>query len=158
MESIKTMISFDEALRLILANVPRVETEEIGLIEATGRVLAEDAVSRVDSPFPDTALKDGYAVLSSDVASARPGNEVALRLVHFQGAGDFSKFVSLPALRCLQALKRYWPRNSHGRKKAKSSVVTTRNRAGTSCFKGLTSGRGRCWSVKVSGFLRLLLV
>ncbi|MBW2092646.1 MAG: molybdopterin molybdotransferase MoeA [Deltaproteobacteria bacterium] len=84
----KVMIGFQEALSLILKNVPQGVSEEVSWLEATGRVLAEDAVAKVDSPLSDVALKDGYAVFSSDVTSARPDREVKLRLLSFKGAGD----------------------------------------------------------------------
>ena len=90
MNTLRTMISFDEALSLVLSNVPQGQVEEVSLFEATGRVLAGDAVSRVDSPLSDAALKDGYAVLSSDVAAAGPDHQVCLKLVSFRGAGDIA--------------------------------------------------------------------
>ncbi|MBW2084809.1 MAG: molybdopterin molybdotransferase MoeA [Deltaproteobacteria bacterium] len=82
------MISFQEALTLILENAPLGKIEQVSLFEATGRILAQDVVSRVDSPLLDIALMDGYAVFSEDVASARPDQKVGLSLISFQGAGD----------------------------------------------------------------------
>ena len=82
-----TMIGFEEALHLILSTVPRLAEEEVELSEAAGRVLAEEVVSTVDSPSADAALKDGYAVRSSDLIDAKPGHEVELALIGVQTAG-----------------------------------------------------------------------
>jgi len=85
------MIGFKDALELVQKNVPRGKTEEVGLLTSTGRVLAEDAIAKVDSPSLDISLKDGYAVYSADVALAKPDKEVALPLAGFQAAGDLPR-------------------------------------------------------------------
>jgi len=82
------MIGYDEALRLVLANVPRPGDEAVDLSQAAGRVLAEEVVSAADSPSTDAALKDGYAVRSEDVAQAAVKHDVKLRLIGTQMAGS----------------------------------------------------------------------
>ena len=56
----------DEALALVLARVRSLETEDVPIAAAAGRVLAEDARAAVDlPPFPSSAM-DGYAVRAAD--------------------------------------------------------------------------------------------
>ena len=62
------MISVAEALHALFALVAPLETEEVPLSEAKGRVLARDVAARRDQPpFPASAM-DGYAV-AGDPAS-----------------------------------------------------------------------------------------
>jgi molybdopterin molybdotransferase len=60
------MISFEEARSNILDSVQSVGTERIHLLEATGRVLAEDTVAPWDLPLWDNSAMDGYAVRAGD--------------------------------------------------------------------------------------------
>lgn len=64
------MISFDEAVGLIAAQVDALGTEEVALAEAAGRVLAAPLHARSNAPRVAVAAMDGYAVI--DVAT-RPG-------------------------------------------------------------------------------------
>lgn len=48
----KSFISLEEAIDILDENVKAIGTEEIDLINATGRVLAEDIYSLIDNP-PD---------------------------------------------------------------------------------------------------------
>jgi molybdopterin molybdotransferase len=84
----KTFISFEEALELTLANVSAGETEMLPLDQLTGKILAEDIVARVDSPSSTSSRKDGYAVISSDLAGATEENPVKLKVVGKLAAGD----------------------------------------------------------------------
>ena len=74
----KTFISFDEALDLTLAHVAPGEAEILPLDQLTGKILTEDMVAKVDSPSVTTSRKDGYAVLSSDLAGATREDPVKL--------------------------------------------------------------------------------
>ncbi|MBC8017323.1 MAG: molybdopterin molybdotransferase MoeA [Verrucomicrobia bacterium] len=60
------MVSFEEARTIILDSVQPVGTERIHLLEATGRVLAEDVSAPWDLPLWDNSAMDGYAVRSQD--------------------------------------------------------------------------------------------
>jgi molybdopterin molybdotransferase len=84
----KTFISFEEALELTLANVSAGETEMLPLDQLTGKILTEDLVARVDSPSSTSSRKDGYAVISSDLAGATEENPVKLKVVGKLAAGD----------------------------------------------------------------------
>ena len=71
MHPITETISLDEALSLLLeAARPVARTETVRLREANGRVIAEQAASRVDVPPFDRAAMDGYAVVAEDTFGA----------------------------------------------------------------------------------------
>ncbi len=77
------MIAVEEALARILAAMPTLPAETVGLREALGRVLAEPVVARVTQPPSAVSAMDGYAVRADDVAAA----PVTLRLVGEAPAG-----------------------------------------------------------------------
>ncbi len=62
------MISFDEAIALIAANVKPLEAERVSLADAHGRVLAEPVSAAVSSPRCDVSAMDGYALRDADAA------------------------------------------------------------------------------------------
>ncbi len=63
------LLPVDEALRRILDGVAPLPAEEVPLMAAPGRVLAEDVAATRDQPPFDAASMDGYAVRSEDVRS-----------------------------------------------------------------------------------------
>ena len=63
------MISVEEALEIVLRETRLVESEEILLEDAPGRVLSRDVRSDIDMPPFDRAAMDGYAVRAADVGS-----------------------------------------------------------------------------------------
>ncbi len=81
------MLSFNEALGLTLNNIRPLEPVEVDIIAATGRVAAQDIFALVDSPSLNVSLKDGYAVHSTDIATATPDHPVHLRLIGHAAAG-----------------------------------------------------------------------
>ncbi|GFE59634.1 gephyrin-like molybdotransferase Glp [Geobacter sp. AOG2] len=60
------MVSFDEAINIILSSVSPVGTERVHLLDATGRVIAEDMIAPRDMPLWDNSAMDGYAVKFAD--------------------------------------------------------------------------------------------
>jgi molybdopterin molybdotransferase len=64
----RVVISVDEALERILAELPVMPAEQVCLTEALGRVLAEDVAARVTQPPLAVSAMDGYAVRAADVA------------------------------------------------------------------------------------------
>ena len=62
-----TMISFDEALRILEARVTPVGRENLPLRAVDGRVLAEDLTAGMDFPRSDVYAMDGYAVCRNDM-------------------------------------------------------------------------------------------
>lgn len=77
------MVSFEEARNIILSSVSTVGTEQIYLLDASGRVLAMDMTAPMNMPFWDNSAMDGYAV-NSDDCSAMP---CKLRVSTFLPAG-----------------------------------------------------------------------
>jgi molybdopterin molybdotransferase len=65
------MISISTALDAVLAAVTPVETEEVELLAAFDRVLAETVVSPEDVPSFDNSAMDGYALRGADLSSGR---------------------------------------------------------------------------------------
>lgn len=55
--------------------------ERVPLLEASGRVLAEEVTSPIDVPSFDRAMMDGYAVRAEDSAGASPYNRLPLRVI-----------------------------------------------------------------------------
>jgi molybdopterin molybdotransferase len=60
------MLTVDQALEIVLANVPRPRERQVPLSAAVGKVLREDCASDLDMPPFDKAMMDGYAVRSDD--------------------------------------------------------------------------------------------
>src|SRR5262245_18625953 len=78
------MLTVAEAIAEIIARVVRLPPTRVALQESLGLVLAEDAISDLDSPPFDKALMDGYAVRSADVSSGR----AILRVIEEVSAGQ----------------------------------------------------------------------
>jgi molybdopterin molybdotransferase len=70
-ESPYALLPVEEALNIILAHTPVLGTEQVELLQATGRVLAEDIVAQHDLPATPVAAVDGYAVLVDDPSPRR---------------------------------------------------------------------------------------
>lgn len=77
------MIPVEQALETILRAVEPLPSEKVSLLEARGRVLAEDVTAPRDLPPSDNSAMDGYAYRSVDV-SAPPGR---LRVIESIAAG-----------------------------------------------------------------------
>ncbi|NYT01829.1 MAG: molybdopterin biosynthesis protein [Methanosarcinales archaeon] len=75
-----SLLSLEEARRMVSQNLPPAEEEDVPLEEALGRVLAETVVSGVDVPGYDRAAMDGYAVVAEDTYQAREDRPVELDL------------------------------------------------------------------------------
>jgi molybdopterin molybdotransferase len=66
------LLTVDEALEAVLAQVQPLPAERVPLDQAVGRVLAEAARARVDlPPFPSSAM-DGFAVRAADTPGRLP--------------------------------------------------------------------------------------
>ena len=64
-----TLLPVEEAKKRILQGVAPVEPEEVPLMEAAGRTLAEEVRAIRDQPPFDASSMDGYAVRAEDVAN-----------------------------------------------------------------------------------------
>lgn len=87
----KNFIGFAEALELTVSSVPRTGTESLPLDRLTGRICWEDIISMVDCPSVDSSLKDGYAVVSSDLKECSAENVIRLKVTGRVTAGSSSR-------------------------------------------------------------------
>jgi molybdopterin molybdotransferase len=81
------MISVKEALHRILEQIPRLGRERVPLLQAQGRVLAEDIFSPRNIPPWDNSAMDGYALRQADIAPASRVTPVLLRVLADLPAG-----------------------------------------------------------------------
>ena len=82
------VISVDEHLARILAEIEPLPDYPQPLMETLGLAAAEDVVASIDLPSFDNSAMDGYAVRHEDVVSASDGTPVHLPVVGEIGAGQ----------------------------------------------------------------------
>jgi len=68
----RTLISVEEAQRLILDRVEPLPVETVSLGDALGRVLSEPATAAIDLPPFDSSAMDGFALRSEDTPGSLP--------------------------------------------------------------------------------------
>ena len=78
------MIPVPEAIQIVLDHTPQLEADSVSLLDALGRVLAQDIVADCDLPPFDRAQMDGYAVRASDTLKV----PARLRVVGESAAGS----------------------------------------------------------------------
>ena len=81
------MISYNQAYQKTIQAVQPLSSECVDMLAASGRIAAQDMYAHNDSPSVDASLKDGYAVVASDIREANPENPVRLSLVGNVAAG-----------------------------------------------------------------------
>ena len=82
------VMNVEDARELLFAQVKRLPAEDVELLDALGRVLADDATSDIDvAPFDNSAM-DGFAVRRADLAGVSAGSPIALGVIAHIGAGD----------------------------------------------------------------------
>jgi len=81
------MLTVDEALGLILADLTPLAAEEVDLQAALGRVLREDVYASANVPPFANSSMDGYAVRAVDTTAAQQDTPVSLRVVGNLAAG-----------------------------------------------------------------------
>lgn len=91
---LRMSLGLKEALSLTLEEIKPLGAEEVALVESIDRVAASDLYALVDSPSMDSSRKDGYAVLSHEVAQATAEKPVCLQLLGSLAAGE-QKDISL---------------------------------------------------------------
>ena len=74
------MLNVDEARERILSNLKPLGTENVALEAASGRVLGEEITASEDLPSFDNSSVDGFAVNSSLLGQASPGQPVSLEV------------------------------------------------------------------------------
>ena len=81
------MIPLAEAQDYVLSKISRLQAAKIPLLEASGLVTSEPAISPEPVPAWDNTAMDGFAVLSGDTADASPEKQVTLEVVGTIAAG-----------------------------------------------------------------------
>src|SRR2546428_3867463 len=66
----ESLTRLEDALKVVLDTVPVLGVEKIGLLDALGRVLAEDSIAERDNPPWDNSAMDGFAVRYEDIQQA----------------------------------------------------------------------------------------
>jgi molybdopterin molybdotransferase len=82
------MLELEVALSQILSFIPPPVTERVPVTEAHGRIVVEPVRSPIDLPPFSNSAMDGYALQSADIAAAKPGAPVRLRLAGRVAAGS----------------------------------------------------------------------
>ena len=81
------MISVEQALEKVLSYFHELDAEDVRLLHALGRVLAEDVYSDVDIPPVDNAAMDGYALQAQSTVGASRSSPRVLRVTGQAAAG-----------------------------------------------------------------------
>ena len=81
------MIEIGEAQQKVLEEIPVLGRERIHILEALGRVLAQDVTAIRDVPSADNSAMDGYCLRHEDVVGAASSTPVKLRLIGESPAG-----------------------------------------------------------------------
>lgn len=83
-------IELEQAVEILLAHAsPVTETEDVPLLDAVGRVAAEDIKAGFDNPPFDRSPLDGYTFAAASTCMATAESPVTLRVVAEECAGDF---------------------------------------------------------------------
>ncbi len=81
-------IGLEEALTKMLDQLIPLAPINLPVDEVGGLVAAENCIARVDSPSASTSLKDGYAVVATDLEGASQDQPVRLKVCGTSVAGD----------------------------------------------------------------------
>lgn len=84
------LISYSDARDLLLRLTAPVDTEQVPLEDAAGRILAQEVSARENVPPFDRSPYDGYAFRAADTASASPDSPVTLKILEEIPAGGVS--------------------------------------------------------------------
>ncbi len=81
------MLSVEEALRRVLEMFEPLAAENVPILDALGRVLAEDVVARDNIPPHANTAMDGYALQAANIAGAKPEAPRRLKVIENLAAG-----------------------------------------------------------------------
>ncbi|MCI8477026.1 MAG: molybdopterin molybdotransferase MoeA [Oscillospiraceae bacterium] len=87
----KTSISLEEALSLVVEGLTALGVEWVSAAGALGRTLAEDLTAPLHQPPFDRSPLDGYALNSTDTAGANQAHPTLLTVVDTLYAGDVAR-------------------------------------------------------------------
>jgi molybdopterin molybdotransferase len=88
---ILAMLTVVEALDKVLSSIQPLGSEKVSILEALGRVCAEDILANRDIPPFNNSGMDGYAVRSEDIQYASPQHPVQLEVIEDLPAGFIPK-------------------------------------------------------------------
>jgi len=86
-ESEVHVIEIGEAQRKVLEDIPVLGRERVYIVEALGRVLAQDVAAKRDVPSGDNSAMDGFCCHHEDVVGASSTNPAKLRIIGDSPAG-----------------------------------------------------------------------
>jgi molybdopterin molybdotransferase len=86
----RTNVTLEEALSLLLDECPQTRTIHVPLMDALGSVLAEEVVSDANIPPFDRSPLDGYALRAEDTVTASLETPVTLKVIDDIPAGRVS--------------------------------------------------------------------
>ncbi len=81
LKKFKRLVDLEKALKILLERVHQLNSEEIEVSNALGRILAVDAISKFDIPMFERSTMDGYAIRSSDSLGSNRQNPRVLDVV-----------------------------------------------------------------------------
>lgn len=82
------MITFENAQNIILSNISIIkQSEKTDLFSCQGRTLYKDIIAQYNVPPTNNSAMDGYAIITTDLATAETDNPVSLRIVDEIQAG-----------------------------------------------------------------------
>src|SRR5256885_11976120 len=86
----ESLTRLEDALKVVLDTVPVLGVEKIGLVDALGRVLAQDIVAERDNPPWDNSAMDGFAVRHEDIKQEHAiATPTLLKVIEDVPAGRF---------------------------------------------------------------------
>lgn len=94
MRGFKERMRVDDALKLYFekANLKRLGSEKVDLLNAYNRVLSQDIVAQYDVPHFDRSAVDGYAVKAENTFGASTTNPILLKVVGSVEIGEKADF------------------------------------------------------------------
>ncbi|MEK6746162.1 MAG: gephyrin-like molybdotransferase Glp [Pseudomonadota bacterium] len=83
-----SMISYDDALAIVLTHARQSATQKLPLLDALDKIAACDVQSLIQVPSFRNSAMDGFAVVSSQLDSASESNPITLEVTSAIAAGD----------------------------------------------------------------------
>ena len=87
------MITVEEAQEIIFAKMKTIDSSQIEIKDALGRILSEDVFSERSIPPWANSAMDGYAVRSEDIKNATKDNPIELKVIERIQAGVKAKSI-----------------------------------------------------------------
>lgn len=81
-------LGLDQALKMTLDRIEPLPARQVRLLDGLDHALAADISATVDSPSIDASMKDGFAVISSEIEEASSDRPIRLKLAGVLAAGD----------------------------------------------------------------------